>query len=264
MKRRIFFAILLIAAAWVAGRWMSGRHASEGGASGREEINRTFELRPGARVEVRGINGPVTVETTDAMTAEVHVVRSAKSDSDLKYQKVYVEQTSSGLVVRGEGSARGFWRRIFGGGPVRQEVTLKLPRGASFAAHGINGPVRAGEVGGAFELTGINGSVELAQEAARAQLSGINGEVSYTFARLGDGGVEMSGINGNVEFRLKEAADADVEINGLNGGVTFNLPNVTSQERSRGSHVSARFGAGGADLDMSGINGNVKFLTATP
>lgn len=266
MKRRIFFAIILIAAAWGVGRYMTGHKHDESAAaaSGREELTQNFQLEPGARVEVRGINGPVTVETSDTATAEVHVVRTANNKDDLDYQKIVVEGSAKSLVVRGEGSKRGWWRRLWGGGPVKQEVTLRLPRRVEFEARGLNGQVRIGEIDGAVEMSGINGRVEVAQSAGHAQFSGVNGGITFTLGRLDSNGVELNGINGNVEFRMREQVNAEVEVNGLNGSVSMNLPNVTSQERSNRSRFSARLGTGGAPIDLSGINGNVRFVSAAP
>lgn len=265
MKRRIFFAVLLIAAAWVAGRVVTHRTASAVGGAGRDETRETFTLEPGATVEVRGVNGPVVVETSDATTAaEVHVVRTARSASDLEYGRVAVEARGGRLVVRGGGNVRGLWRWLWGVGPVRQEVTLRLPRRVDFQASGVNGRVVVGEVAGSLELTGVNGGVDVMGAGGRASLHGINGGVGLTAARLGEDGVHLGSINGGVELRLARDANADVEITGLNGGVSMELPNVTSQERPRHnrSRYSARLGAGGPSVEMNGVNGSVRFVAA--
>lgn len=58
----------------------SPRHSrDDSDYSERDEINQTYQLSAGARVEVRGINGTVDIETSSGNTAEVHIVRSARS-----------------------------------------------------------------------------------------------------------------------------------------------------------------------------------------
>jgi len=265
MKRRIFFAILLIAAAWFAGRHFTSRHQSAAEGAGRDETHETFEIGPGARVEVRGINGNVTVETSAATTAEVHVVRTADHGSALANRRISVEQNSTGLVVRGENRGGGWWRRIFGGsGQAREEVTLRVPRRVNLETHGINGRVVVGEIDGSVEVGGVNGSVELGQASVRAEVNGVNGQVTLALDRAGERGIGMSGINGDVEFRIRENMNADVEVTGQNGGVTLNVPNVTRQERPNRSRMSARLGTGGTPVRLSGVNGNVRFQSAAP
>ncbi|HXQ34121.1 MAG TPA: hypothetical protein VN843_08920, partial [Anaerolineales bacterium] len=67
----------------------------------RDEINQTYQLAPGATVEVSSIRGPVEIISGDTATAEVKIIRSARTRADLEYHKIEVEQTGSGLVVRG-------------------------------------------------------------------------------------------------------------------------------------------------------------------
>src|ERR1044072_5372749 len=134
MKARIFLVVLLVAAAAVAGRWVSRMNTPH--VSKQEETRQTGRLDAGARVEVSGINGSVEVGTADTDTAEGHVVRTADDAGDLAYHKIPVELTASSLVVRGEqDGGRGFWRWLWGGGGgrVKQDVTLTLPRRVEFA-----------------------------------------------------------------------------------------------------------------------------------
>ena len=128
MKGRIFVVILLVAGAAVAGRWVN-RSVSPRAAAGRDKTRQTFRLEPGARVEVSRINGAVEVTTSETDTAEVRVVRTADSAEDLEYGRVAVEGSPEYLSVTGEREgARGLWHWLQGGGRVRQQVTLALPR----------------------------------------------------------------------------------------------------------------------------------------
>src|SRR5690242_11638678 len=68
----------------------------------RDEINQTYQLAAGARVDVSGINGTVDIETASGNTAEVHIVRSAKTREALQYRKIIIQQSSTSLVIKGE------------------------------------------------------------------------------------------------------------------------------------------------------------------
>src|SRR5215204_2556949 len=187
MKGRIFVVVLLVAAAAFAGRWVNRASvgSSPNGAR-REETRQTFRLDPGARVEVGRINGAVVVKTADTDAAEVHIVRTANSPEDLEYGRVNVEATSSSLEVSGERGPRGLWHRIWnGGGKVRQEVTLVLPRRVELSAGHVNGSVSIGEVEGSVDVSHVNGRVEVAQSAGRAEVSHVNGGVKFGVSRLG-------------------------------------------------------------------------------
>jgi hypothetical protein len=67
----------------------------------KDEFQQSYTLAPGSQVEVKAMNGSVTIETTSGSTAEVHVIRSARKREDLEYRKVVVEQVGSRFTVRG-------------------------------------------------------------------------------------------------------------------------------------------------------------------
>jgi DUF4097 and DUF4098 domain-containing protein YvlB len=281
MKLKIFVAVLAVTIAWFAGRQfyrVAGQSAVAGGdaqtiaetiKAGEQIVNDSQTLDPGARVEVSGINGPVDIMTTDGNVAEIHIENNASDARDLDSHKIAIDRAADHLVVRGEnksGGGLGFLRWLLGrgGGSVRQRVTLKVPRRVDVAARGINGAVRVGVLEGAVRVSGVNGEVTVARAAGHAEFSGVNGNVTFAVARLEDAGVRVSGVNGNIELRLDEDANADLRVGGLNGNVDYDLKNVTVEDDGENHHskFSARIGAGGAPIRMSGISGNIHLAGA--
>lgn len=223
----------------------------------RDEIRQSYQLSPGAHVEVRGINGRVEVETTTGSTAEVYVVRSARTREDLEYRKVIIEATPSSLVVRGEKERGGNWRNR----DVRQRVTLRIPRQVDLTTSGVNGRVSIGEVDGPVRVSGVNGRVDIGQAVGYSDISGVNGRVSVTILRLSDKGINVSGVNGRVEMRFSGELNADLDVTGINGSVDADVPNITLQKLSRNS-FRGRIGAGGIPISVSGVNGGVRIARA--
>jgi hypothetical protein len=223
----------------------------------REEIRKSFEWQPGARIEVAGINGKVDVQTSDTKTVEVYVLRTAGSRDGLKRREVTVEQTSTGLLIRGRQVSHGFWEHLFGT-KANEEVTIKAPRAIALTIRGVNGRVTTGDVDGAMAAKGINGEVELGAANDSAEITGINGNVSVGLNNLGNTGARVSGINGNIELRLGTGLNADLTAKGMNGNVRSETSDVTVDKDEYGSHYSAKIGSGGSPITISGINGNVR------
>lgn len=267
MKRWII-ALLLIAVAAAAGmfRSTSGRfsanYSTATSGEGREEIRQTYQLSAGANVEVRGINGQVDIETSDTTTAEVSILRTASNQTDLETRKVTITATPTSLVIQGEKDQGGLWQRLWHG-EVKQQVTLKLPRAVALTVKGVNGPVRAGEVTGALQVSGVNGKVQMAQTNGYSEISGVNGSVTISVKQLGEKGIRIKGINGAVELRFADKVNADVEARGINGRVKAELPDVTVQGESERSKYNARIGAGGAPINVSGVNGSIRLVRDT-
>ena len=270
--KRIVILIVLVVLAGVAG--VVVRSASDGtvgqlrglvsphyAGDVRQEIRQNYQLSPGARVELTGLNGAVKIETSDTKTAEVYIERTAPSQEALDRRKVTVEADANSLRIRGEKGDCGFWSRLFGGSSAAERVTLKLPRQISLYTKGVNGSFITSEIDGAVDIAGVNGRVQIASALGRATFKGINGNMFVGLKRIDDG-VDLSGINGNIELQLGDDVNADLDARGMNGRIVSDLPNVSIDKSRRGSYW-ARIGNGGGGITAKGINGNIR-LTRSP
>jgi hypothetical protein len=236
--------------------WHNQSAGNSTGAA-RDEIRKNFDLSPGARVEVSGINGAVNVETADIKTAEVLILRTADGAESLSRRRIVIENTANSLTVRGERGEVGFFDRLFGSNPT-EHVTLKLPRRVSLATKGVNGSVIIGDLDGSVEVSGINGKVEVGQATGSAEFHGINGNIFVALKQLDKDGVNIKGINGNIELRLADGVNADLDAHGMNGSVRSEITDVMVDKSEHGSRYSAHIGTGGNPISVSGVNGNVR------
>jgi hypothetical protein len=268
--KRVLLVVFLVIGAATLGLWRSHSGVGAGlskavGMSNddlqgeaRDEIRKSFELQPGARLVIQDINGKVEIQTSDTKTAEVYVLRTAKNSESLTRREVVIEQTASGLVVRGKDARHaGFWEHLFGSHPDEQ-VTIKAPRQIALSMNGINGRVTSGDVDGTIEVQGINGHVELGQATVSAEIGGINGSVVVGLKQLGARGARISGVNGGIELKLANGLNADLTAKGMNGNVRSEISEVTVDREEFGHGYSAHIGSGGAPITLSGINGNVR------
>lgn len=268
MIKRIIIVVLLVAIAAIAGvvRSNSGAniktlisHKSAGDS--REEIRKSFDLAPGARVEISSINGSVTIETTDSKTAEVFVQRTGASAEALARRKVVVEGDSNSLKIYGEKADTGFFSRFFGSN-AWEKVTVKLPRQIDLLTKGVNGSVVVGDLDGPVEVRGVNGRVQIAGTTGTAAFKGVNGNIVVGLKQLNPEGVTISGINGNIELRLNQDLNAYLEAKGMNGRVVSEIPGVSVEKERRGRYW-AQIGSGGNSINAKGINGNIRLTRST-
>jgi len=122
--KRIVILIVLVGIAAVAGVVRSsigsvselrGIVSHHNASDVRQEIRQSYELAPGARVEISGLNGAVKIETSDTKTAEVYIERTAATQEALDRRKVTIEADANSLRIRGEKSEdAGFFSRFFG------------------------------------------------------------------------------------------------------------------------------------------------------
>src|ERR1051325_3296953 len=223
----------------------------------RQEIRQSYELTPGARVELSGLNGAVNIETSDSNKAEVFIERTAATQEALDRRKVMIDADANSLRIHGEKGDGSFLARLFGSS-AGERVTVKLPRQIALSAKGVNGAFVTSDIDGAVEISGINGRVQIGSAAGRATFKGINGNMIVGLKKLDSDGVSLNGINGNIELQLASDVNADFDAHGMNGRVVSDLPNVEI-DKTRHGNYSARIGSGGAGISAKGINGNIRF-----
>jgi DUF4097 and DUF4098 domain-containing protein YvlB len=215
----------------------------------KDAVDQTYQLSPGAHVEVSAINGPVEIETGAFSQAEVHIKRSAPTQADLDRVHVLIDHSPSSLSVHEE--------KHRSESHVKTHVILRVPAQIDLSLHGINGHVKAGDIDGPVNISGINGRVEIGQAVESSTISGVNGAVSISLLKLGQQGLRLSGINGAIDLHFSESLNADLEVSSINGGVYTDLPNVTVQGKMNARNFHAQLGSGGPVISLSGINGRV-------
>lgn len=259
----------------------------------RDEINQTYQLPAGARVEVSSIRGPVEITTGDSATAEVRIIRSARTRADLEYHKIEVEQSGNSLVVRGIQEPE---QRRHQNIQVDHHVILKLPRRIDLAVSSvsgwikvgdvdgqtnvssISGSARFGDIGGRLQVTSISGSLKIGNVGADARVTSISGSadlgqvtgslevtsvsggLNATLVSLSPEGIHIKSISGSVEIGFKSDVNADFSAEHVSGQVSLDVPNVTRDSEEKSSSVRARIGAGGTPITISSVSGNIRLM----
>lgn len=255
MKARTFIALFCLAVALLIAPHSSRVSAQDRARdkrdyAERDEFRQSYQLAQGSTVEVRNINGPLEIETTNGNTVEVYVARSARTKADLEYRKVIVESTPTSLRVYTEDPPDEVRNNV----SVRHRAVLKLPRPSDLTVRNINGNARIGAVDGPVRLGNINGELEVGHAASFAELSNVNGNMALTIERLSDRGIQMRNVNGNINLQFLDNVNADLDVKMFNGTVDSSLSNLSVQKMSRSS-FRGQIGAGGTPINGSHING---------
>ena len=257
----------------------------------RDEINQTYQLAPGTRVEVSSIRGPVEIVNGETATAEVQIIRTARTRADLEYHKIEVEHSSNSLVVRGVQEPEQQRRQNI---QVDHHVILKLPRRIDLSVNSVSGSLKVGDVdgqthvssisgsanignvGGKLQVSSISGNLEVGNVGAEARVSSISGSLGLgqvngsldvssvsgglnaTLLSLSPQGIHINSVSGSVEIGFKSEVNADFNAEQVSGEVYLDLPNVTRESEAKSSNVRARIGAGGTPITISSVSGNIR------
>jgi len=257
----------------------------------RDEFNQTYQLPAGARVEVSSIRGSVKIMNADTATAEVQIIRTARTRADLEYHKIEVEQTGNSLVVRGVQDSRERESRNI---QVNHQVILKLPRRIDLSVTSVSGSLQVGDVdgqikvssisgsgnignvGGKLQVSSVSGSLEVGNVGADARVNSISGNVGLgqvngsldvssvsggvnaRLLSLSPQGIRINSVSGSIELGFKGEVNADFSAEQVSGQVYLDVPNVTRDSEARSSNVRARIGAGGTPITITSVSGNIR------
>ena len=257
----------------------------------RDEFKQTYQLPQGARVEISSIRGSVKITNTDGATAEVQVVRTARTRADLEYHKIEVLQTGNTLVVRGVQESEERGRRNI---QVNHQIFLKLPRSIDLSVTSVSGSVQSGDVdgqvhvssisgsanfgnvGGKLQVNSVSGSVEVGNVGADARVnsvsgnvglghvngsldvSSVSGGVTATLMSLSPQGIKINSVSGSIEIGFKSEVNADFSAEHVSGQVYLDVPNVTREGEEKSSNVRARIGAGGTPITITSVSGSIR------
>lgn len=265
--------------------------AQRGDFQERDEINQTYQLVPGARVEVSSIRGPVEIVNADTATAEVRIIRTARTRADLEYHKIEVEQAGNSLVVRGVQEPEPRRRQNI---QVNHRLILKLPRRIDLSVNSVSGTLKVGDVdgqthvssisgsanignvgrklqvssvsgslevgnvGAEARVTSISGNLRLGQVSGSLDVSSVSGDLNATLVSLSPQGIHIKSVSGSVEIGFRSEVNADFNAEHVSGQVYLDVPNVTRDSEAKSPNVRARIGTGGAPITISSVSGNIR------
>jgi DUF4097 and DUF4098 domain-containing protein YvlB len=256
----------------------------------RDEINETYQLAPGTRVEVSSIRGPVEIVNSDTATAQVQIVRTARTRADLEYHKIEVVHSGNSLVVRGVQEPEGRRDNI----RVNHHVILKLPRRIDLSVNSVSGWIKVGDVdgetsvnsisgnanignvGGKLQVSSVSGNLEVGNVGEEARVNSISGKVrlgtvngyinvssvsgslNAVLVSLSPQGIRINSVSGSVEIAFNSDVNADFRSESVSGEVYLDVPNVIRDTEEKSSNVRARIGAGGTPITISSVSGNIR------
>lgn len=216
----------------------------------RGEIKESYQLAPGARVDISDVHGPVDVETVDGSRAEIHLVRMARTKKDYDCDQIEIQNTDGSLVLRHQQDPS--CKIIY----AQERLKLVVPRSANLSFKNIEGDLTIGVTDGLLRLQEVEGYVKVAG-VQTAEMISLEKGLSLTIHQLGTKGVNISRVEGPVELGLSSVVNADLRVSSHSGRLKTEIPEVQGNESVERDY-SVRLGSGGARISLSKIGGDIR------
>jgi hypothetical protein len=232
-----------------------------------ETIDRTFDVRAGAKVVLTNVNGRITINSWDQ--PRVHVIAKKEVDGDrdqlkkaLQELRVEMQPRDGGLVItthypkedHGIASIFDWLSGDHIDAEVRYEVTV--PRTMNVDVSNTNGGIHLSDVTGALELDTTNGKIDVKRCAGSLDASTTNGSINAELLRITKGQpLSFETTNGRIEVAVPANAAADIDASTTNGSISSDLPVATKGTSS--NSLRGTINGGGTSLRLRTTNGGI-------
>lgn len=242
--------------------------------------DRTTEKRsfPGGRlVIVDNVFGSIDAQAYNGNTVEVEVRRHIRAESaerlEAAKREVKVDMTQSGDTVKlyVDGPFRHEHQSGHNAYQVTYDFVLRVPAAARVDLYTVNGgSIKAHGVQGGFDVKNVNGAIDLAAMAGSGHAKTVNGQVKVAFAQNPREACQFETVNGTIDLTFQPGLAANARMSTVHGDlltdfeVTAGPSDPAAAETRNGRRVytskgrtNVRIGAGGPELQMRTVNGDV-------
>jgi len=251
-----------------------------------ENIQKSFVMPPGHKsLEIDNVWGSIEVlaDTTDKV--DLTVARTTEAESKDQLERAKKEVTLD--ITEQEGLVKFYVNGPFRcqcddcrhsrddeGYRVKMDFKVHVPRDIDIKVKTVNeGRVVVRDVNGKFAVRNVNGDIEMDNVAGSGTARTVNGPVTVSFRQNPRENSDFKTVNGNVELRFARDLSADFRFKTFNGAIYSDFP-VTAmpvhaiQEERRGGKMvyradrftAARVNAGGPEIQIENLNGDIRIL----
>jgi Putative adhesin len=233
-----------------------------------ESFDRTYDVRPGARVVLDNVNGAITINSWDQPRVQVVATKKVRGDRDdlaqaMKELKIEVAARDGGLVIdtrypnERNGIASLF--DFLSGDDVNAQVTYQLtvPKSMNLDIDNTNGNIRVTDVRGQLDLDTTNGQIQTIRCAGAIDASTTNGRIEAELLTVAAGrSHSLSTTNGRIVLSVPASFSGEVDAGTTNGAITTDLP--IAMTRHEDNHVRGKINGGGALVKLRTTNGGIE------
>lgn len=219
----------------------------------------TEEFHSGDLLDLRNVNGRVSIAAWDRSQAEITARKVGADDSALDEVSVEIQQTSMGLQVRTRRPKR---RGMWGGKHGAVHYAIRLPERADLRIETVNGSVEVSGISGEVAIQTVNGSLLLTGQRGSVNAQTVNGRIECAFDRFGPGDEHsFRTVNGKVLLTLDSEANGRVDAQAVNGRVVMELAGAEELDIPTRRRKTVQLGEGGGECRVRTVNGAIHIGT---
>ena len=228
------------------------------------EWRKTYELQPGARLEITNVNGKIDVQASSGNTVEIVAEKTARAGSTeaarQALERIEIQENASPASIRIETKVhRG--QGLFSGGNQQVHYVVKVPAAADVRFATVNGGIELTGLTGRINAETTNGGIKAHNVSGSIDASTTNGGVEVDLAQVAEAGVKLGCTNGGIVLRLPPDSRATISAQVTNGGIDTSGVQIETTGGVSRRRLDGRMNGGGPRIDIAGTNGGIRIAS---
>jgi hypothetical protein len=264
MPRRVRKAVFVLPVLVVASAAATGCDIAMSHYTQKEtaEWRKTYDLRPGGRLEISNINGKIDVEPSTGDTVEIVAEKTARAGSIEAAKEalahIEIQETASPTDVRIETKVQREAGGLFSRASQEVHYVVKVPALLEVRFSTVNGGIELTGLKGRITAEATNGGIKAHEVSGSIDASTTNGGVEVELAQVAESGVKLGCTNGGIELTLPSDARATISARITNGGINTDGVKIETVGESTRRRLDGRMNGGGPRIDIEGTNGGIR------
>jgi hypothetical protein len=249
-----------------ASAWIPALAMGEGEEDWVEELYWSGVLRPGERVFVRNMNGPIVVQAAEGDSVVV-IAEKGRRRWGPDRARVEVVPHPGGVTFcavwsmheGGCGPAGDYQILEHSHNPLAVRFTVHVPSGVGVDLATVNGAVEVDGVTAAVKASTTNGRVRGTVRRAPFRAATTNGSIDVTLESLASrqtGDIVLETVNGTILASLVAPVNARIEASTVHGRIESDIPIPVSGKLSA-RRLAGQLGRGGPRVTLKTVNGSI-------
>jgi hypothetical protein len=267
MSRRARKAVFVLPVLVVASAAASGCDIAIADYKQKEtaEWRKTYDVQPGARIEISNINGKIDVEPSTGSTVQVVAEKSARAASVEAAKealgRIDILENASPDHVRIETKIQGQSGGLFNRASHEVHYVVKVPAALEVRFSTVNGGIELTGLKGRVNAETTNGGIKAHDVAGAIDASTTNGGIEVELTQVAESGVKLGCTNGGIELTLPADARATISARITNGGINTEGLKIETIGESTRRRLEGRINGGGPKIDLEGTNGGIRIAS---
>lgn len=224
-----------------------------------DSINKSFNVASDPSLDLKNINGHVTITAWDKNMIEVNATITAETLKEREQVAIIIANIDDNVSIESKYDKNNGRNH----NKAKVDYKIKVPTLTVLSSiELVNGALNIIGVEGDIAAELVNGSFNASGASANTHINSVNGSVTLNYQdnikHLNK--IIIETVNGGVDLHVPQSINAEVSIETVHGSIKNDFGLTVDKHNFVGRELRGTIGTGKVDIEIETVNGAVKLL----